>query len=134
MIAKLKILIVEDDAVLAKMAKELLAEAGCETSIVHTGRAGIELASEKKFDLFALDIGLPDMTGFDLCRDLKQRHLSHRTPVVFISGQPSDEHKQRGLELGAADFISKPFDVAKFVPRLLSHVKTNSVAPLKSAI
>jgi DNA-binding response OmpR family regulator len=120
---EIKILLVEDDVALAEMAKELLAIAGCETALVHTGKAGIELASEKKFDLIALDISLPDMSGFEICRDLKQRHLSHCTPVVLMSGHSSKEYRQHGLELGAVDFITKPFNAAEFASRILSHVE-----------
>lgn len=117
---------IEDEAQIAEMAKELLTDAGCETTVVHTGKAGIELASERKFDLITLDIGLPDMNGFEICRRLKEGHLSRLTPVVFISGQPSNEHRKRGLELGAVDFIAKPFDTSKFALQLLSHVKVKS--------
>jgi DNA-binding response OmpR family regulator len=126
MLGKLKILIIEDDAPTAEMAKELLADAGCEMSVAYTGKAGIELASEKKFDLITLDIGLPDVSGFEVCRNLKQRHISHRTPVVFISGRLSDEDRQRSLELGAVDYITKPFGANDFIRRILTHAKTQN--------
>jgi putative two-component system response regulator len=79
----------------------------------------------KKFDLIVLDLDLPDMNGFEICDDLKQRHISKHTPIVFISFKPSLEDQQRGLEFGAVDYIPKPFDV-EFAPRLLSHIKTKS--------
>ncbi|MGH7976843.1 MAG: response regulator transcription factor [Limisphaerales bacterium] len=129
-----KILIVEDEAAVATMMVILLNRAGCDALVVHTGKTGIELVSEKKFDLIALDIDLPDINGFEICREIKQRHFSRQTPVVFVSGRPCKQDIERGLKLGAVDFIPKPFGV-EFARRLLSHIKakTDSVA-LESAI
>ena len=83
----------------------------------------MELAQENKFDLITLDVNLPDANGFEICSELKQRHISRHTPIIFISARQEKEDLQKGLELGAADYITKPFDPAGFVPRLLSHVK-----------
>jgi DNA-binding response OmpR family regulator len=121
-----KILIVEDEAAVATMMVILLNRAGCDASVVHTGKAGIELASERKFDLIALDIDLPDINGFEILMEIKQRHFSRQTPVVFVSGRPCKQDIERGIELGAVDYITKPFGM-EFASRLLSHVK-NSVA------
>lgn len=122
MSAKIKILIVEDDAPLADVAKILLTRAGCDVLIAHTGKAGMELASEKTFDLIALDIDLPDINGFVICREIKQRHFSRRTPVVFVSGRTCEQDIKRGLEVGAVGYITKPFGM-EFATRLLSHIK-----------
>jgi DNA-binding response OmpR family regulator len=119
---KAKILIVEDDTLLAMMMVHVLSRAGCDVQVASTGERGLELAKENRFDLITLDIDLPGVSGFHICWELKQRHISHRTPVVFITGRPCEQDVQRGLELGAVDYISKPFGV-EFMPRLLSHVK-----------
>jgi DNA-binding response OmpR family regulator len=129
---KAKILIVDDDVPLAKLLAFLLARAGCEVLAVHSGKEGMELAQKKKFDLIALDIDLPDISGFEVCKEIKQRHFSRHTPIVFISGRPLEEDIQRGLELGAVDYITKPFGM-EFASRLLSHVK-NSVAATENVI
>jgi two-component system, OmpR family, response regulator len=115
------ILIVEDDEPVAVMMVQILSQAGCNVLAVHTGKRGLELALENCFDLIALDVGLPDVSGFDICRELKQRHISRNTPVVFVSGQSDQQNMRRGLKLGAVDYIEKPFG-PEFVPRLLSHV------------
>jgi DNA-binding response OmpR family regulator len=120
---RLKILIVEDDVPTATMMVHVLLRADCGVTAVHTGKRGMELAQEHKFDLIILGIDLPDTSGFDICRDLKQRHLSYRTPVVFISGRLLEENKQRSLDLGAVDYIVKPFVGIDLASRLLSHVK-----------
>lgn len=119
---KVRILIVEDDVPLAQMLVFLLARAGCEAQAIHTGRAGMQLAQELRFDLIVLDIDLPDVTGFDVCKELKQRHFTCKTPIVFISGRLLEEDVQRGFKLGAVDYITKPFGV-EFASRLLSHIK-----------
>ena len=121
--AKPKILIVEDDTPLAMMMASLLTRAGCEVHGAHTGEKAMRLAQEIKFDLITLDIDLPDMSGFDICLDLKQRHLFRHTPIIFISARPCDEDRQRIFELGAVDYITKPFDTLIFASRLLSHIK-----------
>jgi DNA-binding response OmpR family regulator len=132
MIAKLKILIVEDDTPLAMMMVHVLSSAGCDVQVASTGENGLELAKENKFDLITLDIDLPDIDGFQICRELKQRHISHRTPVVFVTGRPCKQDIQRGLELGAADYIAKPFVGVDLVSRLLSHVKVKPRGNLTS--
>jgi DNA-binding response OmpR family regulator len=123
MIPQARILIVEDEMPVALLMEALLTRAGCEVKVASTGRMGMELAQEERFDLIALDIDLPDVCGFEICRELKQRHISYRTPVIFISGRGGEEDQQNGRDMGAADYIVKPFDVLDFVPRLLSHVR-----------
>jgi DNA-binding response OmpR family regulator len=122
MVSKVKILIVEDDAPVAMMMVEVLSQAGCEVFVAHTGKEGMRLAEERKFNLIALDIDLPDINGFEICSELKQRHFSRNTPIIFISGRPLDEDIRRGLEVGAVDYITKPFNASDFVSRILSHI------------
>jgi DNA-binding response OmpR family regulator len=122
---KPKILIVEDDTPLAMMIFFLLARAGCETEVATSGKKALQMAEAGNFDLITLDVDLPDMTGFEVCQLLKENPF-FQTPIVFVSGRPLEEDIQVGLELGAVDYITKPFG-AEFAPRLLSHVK-NSIA------
>jgi cyclic di-GMP phosphodiesterase len=124
---KMKILIVEDDTPLAMMMVHVLSRAGCDVQVASTGKKGLELAQENRFDLITLDIDLPDGNGLALCSELRQRHLTRNTPIVFVSARSTIENQQRALELGAVDFIEKPFGV-EFAPRLLSHVKGKSHA------
>ncbi len=120
---KIKILVVEDDAALAKMLAYTLARAGCDVVVAHTGIEGMQLAQETKFSLIALDIDLPDISGLEICTELKQRHFSRHTPIIFMSGRPLEKDIQLGLEAGAVDYITKPFGASDFVSRILSHVK-----------
>jgi putative two-component system response regulator len=123
---KTKILIVEDDTPLAMMMVSLLHQAGCDMMIANTGEKGMQLAHENKFDLITLDVDLPDINGFKICHELKQRHHSRRTPIIFISGRLCEKDRQHGLELGAVDYITKPFFAEDFASRILSHIRNGN--------
>jgi DNA-binding response OmpR family regulator len=120
--SKVKILIIEDDTPLAMMMVNVLSRDGCDVQVASTGKRGLELAKETRFDLITLDIDLSDVSGLDICVELKQRHLSRNTPVVFVTGRLAEQDMQRGLDAGAVDYIAKPFGL-EFAPRLLSHVR-----------
>lgn len=119
----IKILIVEDDTPVAMMIAYLLTRAKCEVAVAKTAQEGMQLAEEEIFDLITLDVDLPDANGYEICRELKQRHISRHTPIVFVSGRTCEVDRQRGLEAGAVDYIAKPFDAFEFAPRLISHTK-----------
>jgi putative two-component system response regulator len=119
---KVRVLIVEDDTPLAMMMVHVLSRLGCDVQVASTGKKGLELAQANRFDLITLDIDLPGIGGIEICAELKQRHLSRHTPVVFVTGRLAEQDVQRGLEVGAVDYITKPFGV-EFASRLLSHVK-----------
>ena len=121
-----RILIVEDDTPIAMLMVHLLSEVGCRVEVAPTGRAGIELTQEGEFDLIILDGDLPDISGFEIYSDLKQRHQSRHTPIVFVSASSCLEDQQLGLDVGAADYIVKPFETFEFVPRLLSHINARN--------
>ena len=121
---KPKILVVEDQPEVLETMLYLLKRAGGEATGAQTGAKGMQLAKEGKFDLITLDIDLPDTNGLELCRRLKQDlHLCH-IPVIFVSGRLCDRNRQHCFELGAADYIVKPFDAFEFVSRVFSHLKT----------
>jgi DNA-binding response OmpR family regulator len=122
---KAKILIVEDEAPVAVTMSFLLTRAGCETEVANSRDEAIQMTKSFRFDLITLDVSMPNCSGFDLCAEIKQDpHLCH-IPIVFASGRSSLEDQQRGLDVGAVDYITKPFGANEFVPRLLSHIKSN---------
>jgi DNA-binding response OmpR family regulator len=120
---KKKVLIVENEIPIAMMITSLLTQAGFDVQVAAKGRKGMEIAQEQKFDLIVLETDLPDVSGFKICADLRQRHISYRTPIIFLSNQGDDEYREQALELGAADCITKPFKPLDFVSRILSHVR-----------
>lgn len=121
---KAKILVVENELPVAMLMVHLLHRAGCEVETAHTGQKALELARETRFDLVALGVDLPDITGFEICEELKHWHISRRTPVVLISERSFAEDSQRSLEAGAVDHITKPFEATGFVQRIVSVMET----------
>jgi len=127
---KIKVLLVEDDTAVAMMMAYLLCREGFEVEPAFTGRTGLELATTQKFDLILsdVDLGVPELTGFDICRELKQRHISYRTPIILLSGNGTEERRAKAFEIGAADFIEKPFKASDFVSRILSLAEATATA------
>jgi DNA-binding response OmpR family regulator len=119
-----RVLIVEDDTPLAMMVVHLLSRVGCEAEVATTGRKAMQMAETGNFDLITLDVNLPDGNGFKLCSRLKEHPRLCDTSVVFVSGRLHEEDRQCAFELGAVDYITKPFETIEFAPRLLSHIKS----------
>jgi DNA-binding response OmpR family regulator len=117
---KPKLLIVEDQAEILSLMIHALNRAGCEVSAAQTGAEGMRMAQDGLFDLITLDIDLPDANGFELCAQLKKNVLLRHVPVIFVSGRHSETDKERAFELGALDYITKPFRLASFVSTVLS--------------
>jgi DNA-binding response OmpR family regulator len=124
--SKLRVLVVENEMPTVMMVVSLLTQAGFSVEATTKGHKGLEIAWERRFDLIILERGLPDLDGFKICADLKQRHISYRTPIVFLSSQPEEEYEAR--ELGAADFIKKPFGADDFVSRIQSVLEETTSA------
>jgi DNA-binding response OmpR family regulator len=119
---KARILIVEDDTPLAMMMVSLLTRAGCDVQTAWNVEKAMRLAQDEDFDLITLDVDLPRTNGFEICSRLKENFRSCDTPIVFVTGRPHGEDRQRAFELGAVDYIAKPFQTLEFAPRLLSHI------------
>jgi DNA-binding response OmpR family regulator len=122
MTGKTKILIVEDEMPVAMMMVFLLHRAGCEVETATNAEQAVRLVQAADFDLITLDIDLPGGNGFEIFARLKKLSRWQNTPVVFVSGNSTIENQQLALDLGAADFIEKPFEVSDFTSRILAHV------------
>jgi DNA-binding response OmpR family regulator len=118
-----RVLVVEDHPDVLAAMTYLLHHTGCRVTPVQTGGEGLKRARETEFDLITLDIALPDISGFEVCRRLKENPRTEQTPVIFVSGRLDGENRQRGLDLGAADFIDKPFDASHFIERIFFHLE-----------
>ena len=118
---KIRILVVEDEPAVATFMTFLLSRAGYEVENAFNGMRGMELGTTQRFNLILLDVDLPGINGFDICRELKQRWICHNTPIIFLSGNALEERRALALELGAADFIAKPFIVDDFLERVEQH-------------
>ena len=110
-----KVLIVEDDESIGTTLRNGLADAGHAVVIATTGHAAIEHHSTERFDMVLLDLGLPDMDGRDVFRDLKAiRDL----PVIMVTARSEEFDRVLGLELGADDYITKPFSLRELLARI----------------
>jgi diguanylate cyclase (GGDEF)-like protein len=114
----LKVLIIDDSRLALAVAKERLATEDVEIVCAGTGGAGLEAAAREKPDLVLLDINMPDMLGFDVCRALKADPDLSLIPVIFLSGEDKCEDKVKGLDLGAVDYVTKPFDAFELRARV----------------
>lgn len=114
-----KILIVEDEEAIADLEKDYLELSGFEVEIEHRGDTGLTRALNEEFDLFILDLMLPEVDGFELCRQIR---AVKNTPIIMVSAKKDDIDKIRGLGLGADDYMTKPFSPSELVARVKAHM------------
>lgn len=114
-----KILIVEDEEAIADLEKDYLELSGFEVEIANRGDEGLERALNEDFDLFILDLMLPEVDGFEICRQIRAKK---NTPIIMVSAKKEDIDKIRGLGLGADDYMTKPFSPSELVARVKAHL------------
>lgn len=118
-----RLLAIDDSMLIHRLLKSRLKHERLEIHAVTSGRAGLEAAAELQPDVILLDVDLPDMGGFDVLHALKADPRTHDIPVIIISGCGETTTKVRGLEMGAIDFVSKPFDMAELKARIRAAVR-----------
>ncbi len=121
-----RILIVEDDPDLLLGLKDNLEAEGFDILTATDGEAGLDSAIRARPDVIVLDITLPRLNGFELCRSLRERGL--RTPVLMLTARSQESDKILGLELGADDYVTKPFSINELLARLRVMIR-RAVAP-----
>ena len=114
-----KILIVEDEEAIADLEKDYLELSGFEVEIEHDGSRGLERALNEEFDLYVLDLMLPGVDGFEICKRIRE---VKNTPILMVSAKKDDIDKIRGLGLGADDYVTKPFSPSELVARVKAHL------------
>ena len=114
-----RILIIEDEEAIADLEKDYLELSGFEVSIRNTGDEGLRTALAGEFDLIVLDLMLPGMDGFEICRHIREEK---NIPIIMVSAKKDDIDKIRGLGLGADDYITKPFSPSELVARVKAHM------------
>lgn len=120
----MKILIIDDSHDARAVARARLAPEGHEIICSEGGGDGLALAARENPDLILLDVDMPDMSGFEVCRRLKADDALNPIPVIFVSGSSSSEAKVQGLDLGAVDFVTKPFDAFELRARVRATLRT----------
>ena len=114
-----RILIVEDEVAIADLEKDYLELSGFEVEIENDGTKGLERALHEEFDLFILDLMLPGVDGFEICKKIRE---TKNTPILMVSAKKDDIDKIRGLGLGADDYVTKPFSPSELVARVKAHL------------
>lgn len=114
-----KILIVEDEVSIAELEKDYLELSGFDVLIEVTGDAGLKTALKEEIDLIILDLMLPNVDGFEVCKKVRE---VKNIPIILVSAKKEDIDKIRGLGLGADDYITKPFSPSELVARVKAHL------------
>lgn len=120
------VLIVEDDKNIAKLVKYNLDKAGFTCSTVITGEEGFEVLDREKVDLIILDVMLPKMDGFEVCRLIKQEEKYSKIPIIMLTARAEEIDRIVGLELGADDYLAKPFSPRELVLRVKAILKRST--------
>lgn len=128
-----KILVVDDEATITDFVCYALKKEGYEADVVQSGEDALTLASQNDYDLFILDIMLPGMDGYELCRRIR---TDSAAPVLFLSARDTELDKVVGLEIGGDDYLSKPFGVRELIARVRALLRrgSNSVANTRNVV
>ena len=115
-----RILIVEDEESIADLERDYLELSGFQVEVANDGETGLNKAMKEEFDLIILDLMLPGVDGFEICREVR----SHKnTPIIMVSAKKDDIDKIRGLGLGADDYMTKPFSPSELVARVKAQLR-----------
>lgn len=114
-----KILIIEDEESIADLEKDYLELSGFKVEVENSGDVGLKRAMNEEFDLIILDLMLPNVDGFEICKKVRE---TKNTPIIMVSAKKDDIDKIRGLGLGADDYMTKPFSPSELVARVKAHM------------
>lgn len=114
-----RILIIEDEEAIVDLEKDYLELSGFEVKICNTGDEGLQTALREEFDLIVLDLMLPGLDGFEVCKKVREEK---NIPIIMVSAKKEDIDKIRGLGMGADDYMTKPFSPSELVARVKAHL------------
>jgi DNA-binding response OmpR family regulator len=116
-----KVLIIEDEPNMVLGLKDSCEYEGYEVSVAHDGEEGLRKATNEKVDIILLDVMLPLMSGIDVCRTLRTRGIE--TPILMLTARSQEIDKVVGLEVGADDYVTKPFSIKELLARIRAHLR-----------
>jgi len=133
MMSKKNILVVEDEEDIQQLISYNLVRAGFDVDCADSGEEALRRAGEKQPDLVLLDLMLPGMDGFDVCRRLRLADQTREVPIIMLTARGEDGEMVAGLDLGADDYITKPFSPAVLISRIKAVMrrKAKELAPVK---
>ena len=112
----MEILLVDDEVELTEPLSRVLKREGYSVKVAHDGEAGYDLAVDGEFDLLILDWMMPGLSGLEMCRQLREHHLT--TPVLFLTAKDTLDDRVEGLDAGADDYLVKPFELRELLARV----------------
>jgi DNA-binding response OmpR family regulator len=119
-----KILVVEDEPDMVRGLKDILEFEGYEVVVAETGNEGLQAVSRKQPDCIILDLMLPDLSGYQVCAEVRRRNLN--TPILMLTAKAQDYDKIRGFEVGADDYLTKPFSVGELLARVMALLRRST--------
>lgn len=129
-----KILLIDDELHIIELLKYNLEINGYKVFYALSGKEGLKLAIDKKPDLILLDVMLPEMDGFDVCKEIKKNETISNIPIIMLTAKSEEFDKILGLELGADDYITKPFSVRELLARVKAVLRRNSKEEKKNVV
>ena len=126
-----KILVVDDELDIALLIKDVLEDEGFSTTAIDSSKKALELVQKEKFDLILLDVMMPEMSGTTLCTKIREITSS---PIIFVTAKTSTLDKLLGFEVGADDYITKPFIIEELVARVKAHIRRNNIVEVSNII
>lgn len=123
-----KVLLIEDDDALSLAISDGLQNRGYSVTTIRDGKAGFKIASEREWDIIILDVMLPTLDGFDICKLLRSR--GDETPIILLTALSQEMDKVLGLKLGADDYLTKPFSLLELSARMEAVMRRSARRPL----
>ena len=126
MVGKRILLIDHDTDLVNSLAEQLQLHEEFDPSVVHSAAKGLEMLKDRYFDVFLLDVGLPDMDGRDLCRLMRRNGV--KSPIIMLTGKASEADTILGLDSGADDYVTKPFKLGVLMARLRAQLRQHHLS------
>ncbi|MFA9476968.1 putative bifunctional diguanylate cyclase/phosphodiesterase [Phycisphaerales bacterium AB-hyl4] len=127
MMKRQQVLVIDDDPMIHKLVAVRLKPLDVDVNVTSTGEQGIAQAREQPPDLILLDVNMPMMDGFEVCRLLRNNSITNEIPIIFLTGSEAAAEKVRAFDLGATDYLTKPFDAGELVARVRNALRTQAL-------
>ncbi len=129
-----RVAVIEDDADLSFTIRLNLEREGYEVAPFDNGHEGLQAVQEGRFDFLILDLNLPDLDGFTICRELRRNAATAKLPILMLTARASEQDRVTGLELGADDYLVKPFSVRELMARLAAILRRSGTSSPDAAV
>lgn len=117
-----RVLVIDDNTTNLAVLGEMLEARGYEVAVANSGRMGLDIATRQRPEVILLDLIMPEIDGYEICRRLRQLPTLSATPVLFLTGDTNASSRAKGYQAGAADYLAKPFQADELLSRLDTHI------------